>query len=269
MDFILRKLYHVCFVPLPTFKHNPTQVLIESDLDETTSVHHLKSHFFHLRGIPTDCLEICCDEGGGFHRAMWMEGCTTLNVWYWPRELLQLGPCYVKFEGSGSGNIYIYIYNIEKYMTTCFSKAVTWLKIVQSCGFIDIISHLLRLVTCDTNQAKCCRMGNYFMALALILDIFHWISLFVWRGFPRTLVTGQHVGFVGVIWGFLGCWECKDSELPQIGSTIVLKITAALHHVIGIYLYTEIQHGLVFGEETHLSLWLHYFTMSCKVFQIL
>lgn len=110
MDFILRKLYHVCFVPLPTFKHNPTQVLIESDLDETTSVHHLKSHFFHLRGIPTDCLEICCDEGGGFHRAMWMEGCTTLNVWYWPRELLQLGPCYVKFEGSGSGNIYIYIY---------------------------------------------------------------------------------------------------------------------------------------------------------------
>ena len=47
-----------------------------------------------------------------------------------------------------------------KCMTTCFSKTVTWLKIVQSCGFVDILSHLLRLVTCDTKQAKCSRMGN-------------------------------------------------------------------------------------------------------------
>ena len=66
----------MCVLYLANIQTQSTKVLIESGLDETTSVHHLKSHFFHLRGIPTDCLEICCDEGGG---------CTVLCHVCWPR----------------------------------------------------------------------------------------------------------------------------------------------------------------------------------------
>jgi hypothetical protein len=31
------------------------------EVEETSSVHHLKSEFFQLRGIPTDCLELCLE----------------------------------------------------------------------------------------------------------------------------------------------------------------------------------------------------------------
>lgn len=153
---------------------------------------------------------------------------------------------------------------------------------MRSCRRIDIISHLLWSITCDTNQAKCSRMGNYFMALAPILDIFHWISLFVWRGFRRTLVTGQHVGSVGDIWGFWDCSQCKNLRTsPGWKQEIVVCLTTIFQHngfknrcdaascFFGISLHTEIQHGLGFGEETHGLFDYIFFTRSCKFLQTL
>jgi len=59
-----------------------------------------------------------------------------------------------------------------------------------------------------------------------------------------------------VLWGsFEDFWVAENARIQNF-PRLKARIAAALHHVISILvnLYTEIQHGLGFGEETHLSL---------------
>ena len=52
--------YTVCiYVSFPSIHFGGLEVCLE--VEETSSVHHVKSEFFQLRGIPTDCLELCLE----------------------------------------------------------------------------------------------------------------------------------------------------------------------------------------------------------------